>query len=256
MKRDHSSPAGAVDRFRTTRWSIVLLSAQSQAPGYKEALGELCNLYWYPLYAFVRRRGHSSEDAQDLTQGFFVDLLKHKALTRVDRQNGKFRSFLLASLQNYLSNEAHRARCLKRGAHVEFVYLDTQNAEDRYRLEPVDALTPEKIFDARWAMALLGEAMNRLSREYVAEGKAATFEALIAFLDPLNAKNLPSYEEVANQLNVSVAAVKTLIHRMRKRNTALVREEVLRTVSDPADVEAESRELCEALIAAEGRILP
>jgi RNA polymerase sigma factor (sigma-70 family) len=257
VKLDHSSPAGVVDRFRTTRWSIVLLSAQSQAPGYKEALGELCNLYWYPLYAFVRRRGHSSEDAQDLTQGFFIYLLEHKALTRVDRQNGKFRSFLLASLQNYLSNEARRAHCLKRGAQVEFVYLDMQNAEDRYgQEEPAEALTPEKIFDARWAMALLGEAKKRLNREYVAEGKAATFEALIAFLDPLNAKDLPSYEDVANQLNVSVAAVKTLIHRMRKRNTALVREEVSRTVSDPADVEAESHELCEALIAAEGRIFP
>jgi RNA polymerase sigma factor (sigma-70 family) len=257
---DQSLREGGVDRFRTTQWDIVLLSAQSQAPGYKEALGALCGLYWYPIYAFVRRRGHSPEDAQDLTQGFFLNLLEHKSLTRVDPQNGKFRSFLLASLGNYLSNDARSASCLKRGAHVEFVNLDilnSQSAENRYeREEPFEALTPEKIFDARWAMALLGEARRRLSLEYAAEGKATTFEALKEFLDPFNTQERPSYEKMANQLKVSIGAVKTLIHRMRKRNTALVREEIVRTVSHPADVEAESRELCEALIAAEGRILP
>ncbi|HYY28115.1 MAG TPA: hypothetical protein VE860_09240 [Chthoniobacterales bacterium] len=257
---DQSPWEGGVTRFRTTRWDIVLLSAQSQAPGYREALAELCNLYWYPLYAFVRRRGHSPEDAQDLTKGFFLDLLEHKAFTRVDQQNGKFRSFLLASLRHYLANETRSALCLKRGAYIEFVYADMQNiqnAENRYgREEPIEALTPEKIFDARWAMSLLGEARKRLSLEYAAEGKASTFEALIDFLDPLNSKKLPPYEQVAGQLNVSVAAVKTLIHRMRKRNTALVREEIIRTFSDPADAEAESRELCEALIAAEGWVTP
>ena len=235
----------------------MLLSAQSQAPGYKEALAELCNLYWYPLYGHIRRYGFSSHDAQDLTQGFFLDLLEHKALTRVDQQKGKFRSFLLASLRNFLSNEAHRARCLKRGGQVQFVYLDLKSAEDRYiREEPAEVLTPEKIFDARWAMALLGEARNRLRQEYIDKGKTATFEALKGSLDPVNPKSLPSYEEAADLLKVSVTAVKTLIHRLRKRNTALVREEILRTVSDPADVEAESRELCEALIAAEGQIQP
>jgi DNA-directed RNA polymerase specialized sigma24 family protein len=242
---------------------MVLLSAQSQAPGYKEALAKLCKLYWYPLYAYIRRYGFSAHDAQDLTQGFFLDLLEHRALTRVDQQKGKFRSFLLASLQKFLSNEAQRANCLKRGGHLEFVHLDLKDAENRYgEEEPVDAPAPAKaptqqeIFDARWAMALLGEARNRLSREYVAEGKSLTFEALKGFLDPLNTKRLPPYEEAANQLNVSVAAVKTLIHRMRKRYTALVREEIIRTISDSADVDTEIHELCEALIAAEGWIMP
>jgi RNA polymerase sigma factor (sigma-70 family) len=242
-------------QFRTTRWSVVLLSAQSQALGSKEALAELCKLYWYPLYGHIRRYGFSAHDAQDLTQGFFLDLLEHKALTRVEQSKGKFRSFLLASLQNFLSNEAQRARRLKRGGRVEFVYVDIKDAEDRYgQEEPAEALTPEKIFDARWAFALLGEAKNRLRQEYVATGKLVAFEALKGFLDPVSAKNLPSYEEVANQLKVSVTGIKTLIHRLRKRNAALVREEIMRTVSDPADVEAESRELCEALIAAEGQI--
>jgi RNA polymerase sigma-70 factor (ECF subfamily) len=235
----------------------VLLSAQSQAPRSKEALAELCKLYWYPLYGHIRRYGFSAHDAQDLTQGFFLDLLEHKALTRVDQQKGKFRSFLLASLQNFLSNEAQRARCLKRGGQVEFVYLDLRDAEDHYgQEEPAEALTPEKIFDARWALALLGAVKNRLRQEYVDRGKTVTFEALKSFLDPISTKSLPSYDEVAKQLKVSVPAVKTLILRLRKRNAALVREEILRTVSNPADIEAESHELCEALIAAEGHIQP
>ena len=233
-----------------------MVSAQSQAPGCKKAFADLCKLYWYPLYAFIRHRGYSPEDAEDLVQGFFLHLVEHRTLSRVDRSKGKFRSFLLASLQNYLSNEADRARCLKRGGKAEFIRLDLAGAEDRYRLEPVDALTPEKIFDARWAMALIGEALNRLDHEQVAQGKATTFQTLRAFLDPINTKSLPSYEEVAAQLEVSVGSLKTLIHRLRKRYTAFVREEISRTVSDSADVDAEIHQLCEALIAAEGWIMP
>jgi RNA polymerase sigma factor (sigma-70 family) len=257
VKSDYTSPADLPKQFRTTRWSVVLLSAQSQVPGCKEALAELCKLYWYPLYGHIRRYGFSVHDAQDLTQGFFLDFLERKALSRVERQKAKFRSFLLASLQNFLSNEARRARSLKRGGQVEFIHLNLGDAEDRYGREQAAAtLTPEKIFDARWALTLLGEAKNRLRQEYRDSAKAATFEALKGFLDPVGAKELPSYKEVAEQLKVSVAAVKTLIHRLRKRNAALVREEIMRTVSDPTDIEAESRELCEALIATEGRIQP
>lgn len=255
MEQHQSSSAPGVDRFRTTRWSVVLLAAQNQTPGFKEALAELCKLYWYPLYAFVRHRGYSPEDAQDLTQGFFLHLLERNVLTRVDRKKGRFRSFLLAALQKYVSNETARAGCLKRGGRAGFVCLDLRSAEDRYRLEPVEAVTPEKVFDARWAMALLAEAMNRLSQEYAAQGKTITFEALNAFLDPLNCKELPPYEQVADQLKLSLAAVKTLIHRLRKHYTALVREEIRRTVSNAGDVSAEIHELCEALIAAEGRVM-
>jgi len=163
---------------------------------------------------------------------------------------------MIACLQNYLSHEAELARRLKRGGRVEFVYLDLQRAENRYRLEPVDTLTPEKIFNARWAMALLGAAMNQLSREYGDQGKTATFETLKAFLDPINRKTLPPYEQVAAQLKLSLGAVKTLIHRLRKEYTAFVREEIRRTVSDSGDVDAEIHELCEALIAAEGWVMP
>lgn len=256
MKLDQSPPIGGANRFESTLWSMVLVSAQSQAPGSKQAFADLCKLYRYPLYAFIRHRGHSPEDSEDLVQGFFLHLVEHKTLSRVDRSKGKFRSFLLASLQKFLSDEADRARCLKRGGKAEFVHLDLEGAEDRYGLESVDTLSPEKIFDARWAMVLIGMALDRLDRQYAAQGKGNTFQALRAFLDPMNTKSLPSYEEAAGQLEVSVGAVKTLIHRLRKQYTALIREEVSRTVSDASDVDPEIHELCEALIAAEGWIVP
>jgi RNA polymerase sigma-70 factor (ECF subfamily) len=160
MNQDDHSGLDAAGRFRTTRWSVVLLSAQSQMPGSKFALAELCGLYWYPVYGFVRYRGHAPHDAQDLTQSFFLYLLEHKALSRVDPLKGKFRSFLVASVQNFLSNEADRARCLKRGGGTEFVPIEAASAEERYRLEPVDHLTAQTIFDARWAITVLGEAIS------------------------------------------------------------------------------------------------
>lgn len=234
----------------------MLLSAQSNAPGCRAALGELYRIYWYPLYAYIRRRGQTPEETQDLTQGFFLHLLEHKTLERANPLKGKFRSFLLGSLQNYLSNEADRARCLKRGGKAEFVYMNLDEAEGRYEFEPVEELTPEKIFAARWALALLGEAMTRLRQEYATRQKIATVEVLQPYLDVQNSKEPPSYEQAAAALCVSVGAIKTLIHRLRKEYTALVRQEIQRTVSDPADIGAEIHELCEALMLAEGRILP
>jgi len=205
---------------------------------------------------FARRRGQSPDDAQDLTQGFFLHLLEHRALAMVDRLKGKFRAFLLASFQNHLSDVTDRARRLKRGGDKEFVQLDAEEAEERYRLEPVESLTAEKIFDAQWAMTVLGEALKQLRQEYTTAGKTSTFEALKAFLDPNNSIAPPSYDEVANRLQVTTGAVKTLIHRLRKRYTALLREEVGRTVSDPAEIDEEIHALCEALIASEGRLGP
>lgn len=234
----------------------MLLAAHSEAPGFQTALSDVYRIYWYPLYAYVRRRGHTPEEAQDLTQGFFLHLLEHKTFGRADPLKGKFRSFLLGSLQNYLSTEMERARCLKRGGGVEFVPLDLQNAEGRYRSEPVDTLTPEKIFAARWAVALLGEAMNRLHQEYATPEKAAMLKVLKAFLDIGNSKAPPSYEDAAAALHVTVGSVKTLIHRLRKQYTLLVREEIGRTVPDAGEIDAEIHDLCEALVSAEGWIVP
>ena len=256
MERDLGPLAAGAASFHTTRWTIVMNAAQSQAPGGESALAQLCRTYWYPLYIFARRRGYSPDDAQDLTQSFFLHLLEHQALAGVDRLKGKFRSFLLASFQNHLSDQADHTRRVKRGGGKEFVQLDAEEAEQRYRLEPAESLTPENIFDARWAMTVLGEVLKQLHQEYVAEGKASTFESLKAFLDPYNSTTLPSYEEVADRLQVSVGAVKTLIHRLRKRSTALLRQEVGRTVSDPAEIDQEIHALCEALIATRGRLGP
>ena len=254
MKTDHQSPADAAGRFRTTRWSAVLLSAQSQAPGSQAALAELCRIYWSPIYVFVRRRGHDADDAQDLTQGFFLHLLDHKALRQVSPFKGKFRSFLAASLQNYLLDEADHARRLKRGGNIEFVPFDAECVE--YRLGELDFLTADKIFDARWAITVLDEAMTRLGQQYAAQDKTSTFETLKPFLDPINSKASLSYEQVANALQVSVGSAKTLIHRLRKQYTCLLREEVGRTVSDPGEVDGEIHALCDALIATEGRLGP
>ena len=256
MKPDDQSPDDAAGRFRTTHWSALLLSAQSQAPGSQAALAELCRLYWYPINAFVRRRGHDVDEAQDLTQGFFLHLLDHKALRQVSLVKGKFRSFLVASLANYLLDEADHSRRLKRGGNIEFVSLDTNFAEYRYQLGELDFLTADKIFDARWAITLLDEVMTRLGNEYGAQGKAAIFQALEPYLDPSNVQVVPSYEQIADQLQVSIGTVKTLIHRLRKRYTALLREEVARTVSDPAEIDEEIHSLCEALVASEGRLGP
>jgi RNA polymerase sigma factor (sigma-70 family) len=256
VKRDHGAPAEGAASFHTTRWTIVMRAAQSQAQGGESALAELCRVYWYPLYIFARRRGYSPEDAQDLTQGFFLHLLEHRALGGVDRLKGKFRSFLLASFQNHISDAFKRAGRLKRGGDKEFIHLDAEGAEERYGREPVESLTAEKIFDARWAMTVLGEALKKLSEEYATAGKTSTFEALKVFLDPDNSTAAPSYEEVADRLGFSIGGVKALIHRMRKRYTALLREEVGRTVSDPAEVDGEIHALCDALVAAECRLAP
>jgi len=256
VERDLGPPEEGAASFHTTRWTMVMRAAQSQAPGGPSALAQLCRNYWYPLYIFARRRGYSPEDAQDLTQGFFLHLLERRALAGVDRLKGKFRSFLLASFQNHLSDQVDLARRLKRGGGKEFVWLDAEEAEQRYRLEPAEYLTAEKLFDARWAITLLAETLNRVGQEYANEGKTSIFEALRVFLDPANTRVPPSYDEVADRLQVSTGAVKTLIHRLRKRYTALLREEVGRTVSDPAEVDDEIHALCEALIASEGRLGP
>jgi RNA polymerase sigma factor (sigma-70 family) len=256
MRPDDSSVEGCAGQFHTTRWTLVMVSAQSQSHAGQAALAELCQIYWYPLYAFARRRGHSPDDAEDLTQGFFLHLLEHRALTHVDRLKGKFRSFLRASFQNFISVENHRARCLKRGGAQRFVSLDREDAENRYRLEPADDLSPEKIFDARWGMTLLEHAMTQLGDDYRSLGKGTVFESLKEFVGIGETKSVFSYEDAAKALNVGVGTVKTWIHRLRSRYIEIVRLEVARTVSDPAEISNELHALCDAIIAAEGKFTP
>ncbi|HEY6770318.1 MAG TPA: hypothetical protein VI386_36710, partial [Candidatus Sulfotelmatobacter sp.] len=252
MKSDHGRPAEGEVSSHATHWTIVMRAVQGQAQGGQSALAELCRLYWYPLYVFARLSGHSPEGAQDLMQGFFLHLLEHRTPADASRLKGKFRSFLLASLQSYLSDELDRARCHRMGGNEEFVHLDAEDAEERYRLEPVEFLTTEKIFDARWAMTVLGEAMNQLRQEYANQGKTSTFETLKVFLDPINSLTPRSCEASVHQLHVSLDEVKALIDRLRKQYTAFLRQEVGRSVCDPVEIDGEIRALCEALVASEG----
>ena len=255
MKRAYGPPAEGPVSFQTTHWTVVLRAAQSREFGAPAALADLFRLYWYPLYAFARCRGHSPDDAQDFTQGFFLRLIEHKTLTRADPLKGKFRSFLLTSFKNYLCTEAERSHRQKRGGQYEFVSLDL--AERREPLSPGADRRFDRgeIFDARWALTLLNRTMTRLAQEYATQGRASLFETLKVFLKTSGVCS-PSYEEAAKALGVSLSAAKSLIHRLRKRCASILREEVARTVSDPDGIDAEIHALCAALIASGGSLDP
>jgi RNA polymerase sigma factor (sigma-70 family) len=251
-RRDSAVEADAA-RFRSTHWSVVFTAAQDHTPAGQAALAELYRTYWYPLYSHIRRRGYTPDDTQDLIQGFFLHILQHRGLTQVDPHKGRFRSFLLASLRNFLSTTQRREHTIKRGGLCAFISLDAEAVESRYQLEPIDdlALTAEQIFDARWALTLLNEAMTSVQAEYAARGKGKTFEILKGFL-PSTSAGLTSYEEAAATLGISEAAVNTLVHRLRKQYSIALRREVARTVSEPAAIDDEIHLLFEALVAAEG----
>ena len=214
MRVSDSSVGGEAGQFHTTRWTLVMASARDQSQTGRAALAALCQIYWYPLYAFARRRGHSPHDSQDLTQGFFLHLLEHRALSGVDQL--EVRSFLLACFQNYLSAETRRAHRLKRGGQCQFVSLDLESAENRDRYEPEDYLTAEKIFEARWALTLLDHAMTVLGEEYVGRGKELVFNTLKGYLGIGENTSKASYEEAAKALGIGVGTVKTFIHRLKQ----------------------------------------
>jgi RNA polymerase sigma factor (sigma-70 family) len=240
---DPSSAGG--DRFMTTHWSLVLAASDGEDSRGRESLARLCQVYWYPLYAFVRRHGHGSHDAQDLTQEFFVRLLEKDYLGDVDRSKGKFRSFLLASLKHFLSKEWARAKTLKRGGGRALISLDALSAEDAYRREPEDHATPEKLFERRWALTLLDQVLTRLSREYESAGKQALFEQLQGCLTG-DSRLLP-YSELADKLDMTEGAVKVVVHRLRQRYRGALREEIAQTVASPAEIDDEIRHLFSAL---------
>jgi RNA polymerase sigma factor (sigma-70 family) len=227
--------------FTATHWSVVLAAGEQQSSPAAQALETLCRTYWYPLYAYIRRRGYGPEDAQDLTQEFFRRLLQKNYPAQADRTKGKFRSFLLLTLNHFLSDEQERARARKRGGRQVIVALNGLNPEDRYRLEIAGVLDPEKLFERRWAQTILDQALARLRAEFVAEGKAEQYEILKAF-EPGEQKSM-SYAEAAAQLGASESAVKSLIHRLRQRHRELVREEIAQTVTTEAEIDEELRHL-------------
>ncbi len=233
--------AGNPPLFATTHWSVVLAAGESQQPETAVARESLCRTYWYPLYAYVRHRGHSPEDSQDLTQEFFCRLLQGNYLARVDPQKGKFRSFLLAAMNHFLANEWHRSQTLKRGGNLTFLPLDGVEAEERYRGERFGSCSPEEIYERAWAMALLERVIGRLSQETAATGQCAPFEQLKPLL--IGERPSLSYSELALKLGTTEAALKMAVHRLRKRYAQLVHEEIAHTVPDPLEVEAELRHL-------------
>ena len=238
------STAGARSNFLTTQWGLVTAASAEGAAEARAALEELYRLYCYPVYAFIRRRGYGRQDAQDLTQDFFVHLLEKGTLGRADPQRGRFRNFLLGALEHFLSNAAERASAYKRGGGCQWVFLDDDTAEDRYQLAAPEGLTAEKLFEAQWAGALVEATFTRLRCELESEGSGHLFEALQGFLPGREAL---SYQQVADALNLSLGALKTAIHRLRGRYGALLREEVARTVAAPALVDEELRYLRAAL---------
>jgi RNA polymerase sigma-70 factor (ECF subfamily) len=223
----------------------VLLAGQHGSPRASESLEKLCRTYWFPLYAYVRRRGHTAEEAKDLTQEFFVRLLDRDYLAHANRHKGKFRSFLLSGLNHFLANEWRRAQAAKRGCGRPQISLDDTTAESRYSLEPVSDLTPEKLYERRWALTLLEQALCRLRDEFVANGHGRQFDLLRGFLTTGVAET--RYAKVAAKLGMTSGAVAAAVYRLRHRYSEIVREEIAQTVAGPAEVEDEIRWLFAAV---------
>jgi RNA polymerase sigma factor (sigma-70 family) len=231
--------------FVTTHWSAVVAAGCSDTAQAQASLGKLCQSYWFPLYAYVRRRGHSVEDAQDLTQEFFARVIEHQWLARADQAKGRFRTFLLTAMERFLANEWDKSRRLKRGGGRACVSLRLDTAETRYGIEPVDDRTPEQAFEHRWALTLLEGVVERLEAGFRAEGQAELFVALKPCLVGDSAAQ--SYVELAAALGMNEVAVKVAVHRLRQRYRELLRAEIANTVASPADVDAEMRHLFNVL---------
>jgi RNA polymerase sigma factor (sigma-70 family) len=232
-------------QFPTTRWTLVVAAGDQRRKEARPALVSLCENYWYPLYAYLRRRGFSSDQAQDLAQEFFTRVLEGRYLDRADPEKGRFRSFLLTSLKFFIADEQDRQRAGKRGGG-QIVPLEFSSGEERYQREPAHDETPERIFERRWALSMLDRVVERLRDEFVHRGRPEHFERLKIFL--LGQSAAP-YAALAREMNTSEGALKVAIHRLRKRYRELFRQEIADTVADPAEVDAELRYLANVLTA-------
>jgi RNA polymerase sigma-70 factor (ECF subfamily) len=234
-----STPPG--DIFATTHWTVVLAAGRRHTPQSDRALEELCRTYWFPLYAFVRRRGYSKEDAEDLTQAFFARLLEKRYLEGLERERGRFRAFLLASLKHFLINEWKRGARQKRGGGHANLSLDWETADTQFQFATTNERSPDTAFDREWAVALLGKVIERLQSECAAEGHGRRFEQLQVFLTA--GKGARPYAEAARALDMEEGAVRVVVHRLRKRYRHLLRDAIANTLSDPAQVDEEMRAL-------------
>ncbi len=231
--------------FVTTHWSVVLAAGNSASPRASDALEQLCRVYWYPLYAFIHRSGHDEETAKDLTQGFFERFLEVNYLKDVDRERGRFRSFLLASVKHFLANERDRQRAQRRGGGIRLISFDESLIESCERQHSGLSFSPEKIFERGWALALLDLVRRRLQEEHDAAGKRALFAALGVYL--AGERDAPPYADIASRLNMTVEAVKKAVQRLRRRYGDLLRDEIAQTVAHPSEIDDEIRCLRAAL---------
>lgn len=237
----HGWLSGASQSFPETHWSVVLAAGELGGASAQNALAKLCEDYWYPLYAHVRRRGYDAHEAQDLTQEFFARLLEKHSINTADKERGRFRSFLLGALNHFLNNEWKRSRTLKRGGACNIISWDAHTAEERYVLEPYHELTADKIFERRWAFSILERVMEDLSNEYSASGRGQLFEQLQVALS--GSKRTQLYVQIARELNMSEGAVNVAVHRLRQRYGKLLRARIAQTVGSEAEIEDEVRHL-------------
>jgi RNA polymerase sigma-70 factor (ECF subfamily) len=246
MNSSDAMPQAPEDRsFATTHWSLVAKAGDRRNSGSEAALAALCQRYWYPLYAFVRRRGYPAPEAQDLTQEFFAQLLEKNTLEAASTERGRFRSFLLTAMNNFLANTWDRDHAQKRGGHAHRLTLDFTASESQWTIEPADPETPERCFERQWALTLLATVIARLQEEFTAAGKTEQFETLKGALTGERAHG--GYALIAAALGVSEEAARQAAHRLRKRYRELLREEVSQTVAEPAEVDEEIQRLFEAL---------
>lgn len=245
MDSQRSSAVDGLRRFGTTHWSVVLAAQSPHLPESREALQNLCRCYWYPLYAYVRRRGHPAHEAQDLTQEFFATLLEKNYLQSADRERGRFRTFLLTAVSRFLSKQHDRSHAAKRGGGKKPWSIDFAAGEERYHHEPADTWTAERLFERRWALTVLESVLARLAERYATEGKAELFERLRDYItsDAAGA----SYADTASSLGMTEGAVKVAVHRLRRRYRDILRQEIAATVGSPDEVDDELNRLFEAL---------
>ena len=232
----HHGPAA----FTTTHWSVVL-EAQGESPAAHEALEKLCRTYWRPIYAFLRRQGVSPEEAEDITQGFFAQLLERRKFSAVRKEKGRLRSFLLGALKYFLADEQRRAMAIKRGEGQRLIPLEELRADKRIETEPADPMTAEMIYERRWALTVLEQVLDRLKNEYRTAGNAALFDSLKQLLP--DEPGSPSQAEIAAQLGMTENALRQAFYRFRQRYQSLLREEIAHTVATPGDIEDELRHL-------------
>ena len=241
MTTDSPSTSAPGDIFATTHWTVVLAAGQRHTPQSDGALEELCRTYWFPLYAYVRRRGHTKEDAEDFVQEFFARFLEKNYLAGLSAERGRFRAFLLAALKHFLANEWDKSQAQKRGGGAAHLSLDWQTADTKFQVAATNEPSPDKAFDREWALALLAKVIERLQQECAADGKAKLFEQLKIFLTA--GKGALSHADAAQKLGMDEPAVRVAVHRLRKRYRQLLRDEISQTLADESQVDEEMRAL-------------